>query len=205
MNARLLLWFSMLGATSTLACSGTPAEQTTPEDAGVCWYEVGRVRLSGGSDDTLLHGSCVERQPPRLGVSSDDPSRGQVQCRVLEVGTEAACDCAARGQARHAVDAATLPADIGAAGTCVCELEQLSGDALHSCQSAGRDADVDGWCYVSPAQGLGASDLVTACPPDRQQALIFAGAGTPVDQTTIFELCSSPTDASPCSTAGTVL
>lgn len=199
MHRRLRPWFFALASISILACGGAAPDSTAQSDASVCWVEVGRAQSSGVTADTRVRGQCVDPQTPRLDVSSDDPAWGQIPCRVLEVGTEPACDCAERGEGRHAVDPATLPADVASAGTCACEIEQLSGDALRACQSTGLDAGVDGWCYVSPAQGLGASELVAKCRPDQPQAVVFAGAGTPADHTTSFVLCAAPPSASSCS------
>ena len=63
---------------------------------------------------------------------------------------------------------------------CLCELPQARDTSLQACLTAldlqppGAPAPLaDAWCHVDPAQGFGAEELVSHCPPTRRAAFRF--------------------------------
>jgi hypothetical protein len=58
---------------------------------------------------------------------------------------------------------------------CVCQLNQAQGSDLTACQSGHPPDDSNGWCYVSPDEGLGDPSLVAGCVPSQRRKLVFYG------------------------------
>lgn len=77
---------------------------------------------------------------------------------------------------------------------CFCEIAQLDGDELSSCQNDGRTAsDIYGFCYIDPAQNLGSASLVAACAESQRQRIRFVGGDLPApDATTLIVLPFDP-------------
>jgi len=119
-------------------------------------------------------------------------------CRVLEVGkTGCACDGPGRRE---------LPADIqdavqaellalctergdACADYCACEIEPLTGDAMTECMTEVSPAFGDGWCYISPSQGIGAEELVEHCPAGARRSVRVVGAAAELSGTELRLLC----------------
>jgi hypothetical protein len=142
--------------------------------------------------------------PVPLPVASDP---AHAACHVVEIEADAAdgdsCDCAAyqlanagAGPTAKAYDvlrARGVCADDGlhvaCERYCVCEIPELGGAALTSCQNdpayAGKDS---GFCYVDPAQGAGSLDVLMACPVADKRTLRFSGA-VPSEGATAFADC----------------
>ncbi|HEX6767228.1 MAG TPA: hypothetical protein VF103_17140 [Polyangiaceae bacterium] len=127
--------------------------------------------------------------PHPLAVDVD----GRVACSVVEAKSpESACACegerglfeldAERSSAIRAELArrgyCDGSASVSCAGLCLCELEQLSGDELTSCQTPGTDEkSLAGFCYVDGATGD--PDLIATCPAHERQDLRFMGDEEP--------------------------
>lgn len=59
---------------------------------------------------------------------------------------------------------------------CLCELEQTADARRPACLSDGvLDDDGDGWCYLSPSDGLGPAATVAHCHPGEAQRVRFFG------------------------------
>jgi hypothetical protein len=74
--------------------------------------------------------------------------------------------------------------------TCFCELNQVTpGPDLQACVSQETVTDVQGWCYVDPAQDPSHSlDLVASCPPVNKRVIRFLGADVPLPGSLAFIL-----------------
>jgi hypothetical protein len=141
---------------------------------------------------TALRGRCL---PRTLDVASD----GSVPCVVIEAYDPApgqACDCPASA-GRAPVDPGLVTPDIAGQGTCQCEIVQLAGDSLRTCQTLGSDLPPsvgDGWCYVDPAQQSGdingACQVVQSCPDTDKRVIRFAlSSSEPRSGGTAFITC----------------
>ena len=138
--------------------------------------------------------------PLPLTVSASDPTH--VACHVAEIEpnisqTDDACDCSVDGLSnasaavqQRAFDDLTSHGFCG--GTtqlncdeyCVCEIPELAGDDLTSCQNDVKYAGTtDGFCYVDPAQGAGDALLVASCPSTRKRYVRFSGSFPHLDAT----------------------
>jgi hypothetical protein len=126
---------------------------------------------------------CLPRQLP-----ADANTSGKVR---LVAARPMPCDCSATGRrdADSSITAAVRsmlagngvcsPADCSA--YCVCELLPAAGSALDLClnQPDPLPASAVGWCYVSPDQGLGSADLVSACGAMRQLLRVLGTVSPP--------------------------
>jgi hypothetical protein len=138
-----------------------------------------------------LGSSCVPELP--ASVTAD------LSCRVIEVG-RVACDCEAAGrrpvpdEVRARVDE-ELEALCAAAGGsdcssyCACDILPLEGDELEQCTTELEPSAGDGWCYVSPGQGVGAEDLVEHCPEDTRRTVRIIGGAADTYDTELRLLC----------------
>src|SRR5262249_3608182 len=94
-------------------------------------------------------------------------ANGQADCRLLEVFNPApgsTCHCLDK-PGRRAFNAADLPPEITARGTCFCEIVQLDENDSASCRTASMPSGTvaSGWCYVDPAlHGLMSECLLVA-------------------------------------------
>jgi len=142
-----------------------------------------------------LGGQCLPRALPT-------DANGQVACRVLEarVGSGAACACdPAAGRAELGADRAAFLAAASAdppqeAFTCACEIRQLLGPALTSCQQETSSAfgQSSGFCYLDAATAppTGDPELLKHCPIGEQHMLRFVGEGAPLPNGTAFIVCA---------------
>ena len=162
--------------------TGDPAEPDFGYNPAVDAF-VRRVKAS-------LRATCVDELP------TDVTSSGQ--CRVLEVG-QGSCDCERPGrrtipeanQAAVAEELAALCAEQGrdCATACACEITPLTGDALDACRTESEPSTGDGWCYISPAQGLGSAELVEHCPESQRSTVRVIGAAADLVGTELRLLC----------------
>jgi hypothetical protein len=108
-----------------------------------------------------LRGRCLPRQ-----LEMD--SAGAAPCIILEGWNVAGnVDCPCEGDAAHlgriTADPGVITADIRNDYRCICEIKQLEGAQLSSCQNNGTmDLAANGWCYVDPAQSQ-AADITEPC------------------------------------------
>lgn len=84
--------------------------------------------------------------------------------------------------------------DTSCPGTCLCELEQATGDALSACQSD-PNATTPGYCYIDASLGLGDAALLGECPG--QRGLRFVGEDTPRNGAQTFIACVGAPFADP--------
>lgn len=138
-----------------------------------------------------LGSSCVPELPST--VTAD------LTCRVIEVGRDN-CDCDATGRRPIADDVQAsvddeLDALCAAAGVtdcssyCACEILPLQGDDLEQCTTELEPSSGDGWCYVSPGQGVGVDELVEHCPSDSRRTVRVVGAAADTFDTELRLLC----------------
>ena len=81
---------------------------------------------------------------------------------------------------------------------CICELEQLAGDALHACHSdpamtpVVSGQAVHGWCYIDAMTDppTGDPSFVAQCPASEQRLIRFVGDGAFWGNATLFLGCT---------------
>jgi hypothetical protein len=125
-----------------------------------------------------LRGRCL----PRTLVAADD---GSVQCVILEAFDPPdgqACKC--EGDPKF-LGRETPPPDVLAAnpnldqyGSCICQIQQLKGDARASClHDVSPPTDINGWCYVDPDQSKEPEQcqLVKNCEPTKRRIIRYVG------------------------------
>lgn len=59
---------------------------------------------------------------------------------------------------------------------CLCEVLQTKDERRPACLAGSPlDSSGDGWCYISPDEGLGVPATLAACPPSERRSLRFFG------------------------------
>jgi hypothetical protein len=119
-------------------------------------------------------------------------------CRVLEVGASG-CDCGKPGrraipESIHSAVTRELSALCAERGDdcssyCACEIEPLTGDAMTECMTEVSPSFGDGWCYISPSQGIGSEELVEHCPVDQKRSVRVIGAARELAATELRLFC----------------
>jgi hypothetical protein len=117
-------------------------------------------------------------------------ANGQVSCIAYQYfpAGSAECECTDPGRKPVAALPASITDSVYKSGQCAsdpccqdlcfCELVQLSGAELTTCQNeTAPSPEPAGWCYVDPSQGAGSADLVASCPPGEQRQLRVLGIG----------------------------
>jgi hypothetical protein len=146
-----------------------------------------------------LKGKCLPRPlvPNNANVVQNDLEPGQVPCSVVEAippQNGAACACKAdenrkalddRPQLRDAVlkklaESQTCDQEGGTPCSqyCTCELLQLKGTDLQSCQKDLTPPTSPGYCYINAAPNephVGEAQLVKDCSADQKRLLRFVG------------------------------
>jgi hypothetical protein len=118
------------------------------------------------------------RRDPCLSVALPVDANGQTPCSIVEVSDDASCQCDGLPGRRTAPES-LLTDPIRRAGSCRCEIQQLTGSFLTSCLGPAELPGASGWCYVDPAQERDAScELVETCRLDRQRRIRFSNAGS---------------------------
>ncbi len=143
-------------------------------------------------------------------LDPDSTAYGTVGCRLVALDS-ASADCACDSPARSPLsedDRKALSIELRSRGlcqgaacanACACELPQLTGPLLASCQNdiAATPRDpitggrVDGWCYVDPQRGFGAPELVRSCPAGSLRNLRVLGAAAPNPGETVLSICGA--------------
>lgn len=117
----------------------------------------------------LLDRLSEKLAPPCLSRDLKPNAAGQVQCIVLEA-TAAPTSCSCEGAGRAPVAPEHHPAVQEAMRQkgmqeseldCFCEVQQLTGDALTTCQNDLDPEAADGWCYTDA--NVGNPELVEMC------------------------------------------
>ena len=144
-----------------------------------------------------LKGKCLPRQ-----LIPDPENDNKVPCAVIEAtppGTDCNCDAGAgRAPASEGIRPAVFKelSDNDTCGNkagqtpceqfCLCEIQQYSGNDLHTCQTAPQTPGniTPGYCYVDPSTAMGADQqaqetIVASCPATQKRLLRFAGDNTP--------------------------
>jgi len=123
-----------------------------------------------------LRGVLGRARPACFGTSTPvDPNSQQVACAIIEVFDAPTCNCDSAPGRRPARDELLTP-EMKAAGSCRCEIVQLSGPAQSACRTAApAGAGTDGWCYADPAQfgGHAACGVRPECPANMQNGVRF--------------------------------
>ncbi|HWA77010.1 MAG TPA: hypothetical protein VG937_31965 [Polyangiaceae bacterium] len=178
------------GGSTERACAGNSGSPTN--------FFAAELALNAGGQ-----GSAPRCLPRKLSAGDD----GRVPCSVVEIepmpcacdatlGLQAAPAALANAAWRQFTETRTVGGAASAADTCanwcVCELVQLSADALRACQT---DPNVDappGYCYVDQENNAASSTLLSACPASQKRALRFLGHTGPGGATPArwFLLCS---------------
>jgi hypothetical protein len=171
---------------------------------------VGQIR--GVSDGHV----CLPR-PLTLDASNHFGNERQT-CSIIEFHPAPASGCAcdsARGRLSLSGVTATYPAAVletfrglaacdtantlACSDYCPCELEQLSGDALLTCETSVVDpGGLFGVCYIDPQIDLDHDgtpdsnpDILDVCPDDLQRMLRFMGAGVPASDALLSIACGN--------------
>jgi hypothetical protein len=134
----------------------------------------------------------VARQIGRSCLTTDAEAGpdGRTACQLVTASTDAACACNAEQGLSPASDAAKALvleqlAAVGYCGPgmscdslCLCELQQLSGAALETCQTADQTPDVPGFCYLNAVPGethAGDAELARDCVGASPRRIRFSG------------------------------
>jgi hypothetical protein len=124
---------------------------------------------------------------------------GTVPCRVYSVSLRnvGGCDCGSAAEVELGEDKTQqVLSELESKGVCgdsvgttcgtlcTCEVPQLSGDALDSCQHDPRlAANLTGFCYLnamSNEPNVGSAELIDGCPENDKRLLRFAGDFAPL-------------------------
>ncbi len=140
-------------------------------------------------------------------------AEGGVPCRVAEA-TRGACDCSLLAGRKAVTDSeleSAVQSELAAHGQCggesgvpcsdfcVCEIEQLGGEAQSTCQNdVATGEQSPGYCYIdadhTDASGMkapiGNPELVGGCPPGHRRNLRFVGENTPQNGAVTFIACT---------------
>ncbi len=144
-----------------------------------------------------LKGKCLPRPLVPADQAQDGLEAGQVPCKVIEavLPDASGCACATNANRVETTDvlrkAVLQKLEVGQSCTtngtpgltacndfCTCELKQLSGPDLQSCQNDASAPNVPGYCYVNAAPNepnVGNAELVKDCSPDSKRLLRFVG------------------------------
>ncbi len=128
---------------------------------------------------------------------------GTAACKVFTTSAEApscACDAPNRAPVSNAVRDAVLteaksvelcdqPQGPACSELCVCENLEAMGDGLASCLSE-QETSSDGWCYVSPGQGIG--ELTNDCQGSLPRATIRFRGEANVGEEVLPRCCERP-------------
>jgi hypothetical protein len=103
-----------------------------------------------------------------------DSATGQTSCSVIEVFDPSVGSCACDQDGRRPAPDSLLTAEMKSRGACRCEIQQLTGAAADRCRNDSVASNAgDGWCYVDPAQGAGACELVSTCTSNDRRRIRF--------------------------------
>jgi hypothetical protein len=159
---------------------------------------------------TALRGRCL---PRTLEIGADKT----VPCVIVEAFNPPAgqscgkCEDDAAFRGRLTItDQGLITQDISDAGACLCEIRQLDGADLASCETQLNYIPTggDGWCYVDPAQQggdvTGACQVVSTCPDTDKRVIRFAlDSSQPRPGATAFITCQEK--SFPATSAGNTL
>ena len=194
------------------AAAGCEGEESTGAASGA---DVGAACHGARSDYELTTKISPSGDPLKLQCLPRDmpwDMQYQVACVVIEArhvdaGQAASCNaCDGAGRAPvnpYSQSLVEQMKDENAADdlNCFCAIEQIETYPAESwkdvpCAVDTSDSPVDasgkplnGFCYVAPKAGLGASSLLEGCPEDEKQALRFVGAGVPDPSATVYLDC----------------
>jgi hypothetical protein len=131
----------------------------------------------GHSGDGAFIYEETQPAPCSMRVMAPDAS-GHVTCTIFEA-LPSGSDCAAPGRGPMcAVAGVDVASEVGAG--VVCELQQLSGDALTACKHEVEEpAGAPGWCYLDADLGASGGNpaLVAECPDTGKRRFRFVGMG----------------------------
>jgi hypothetical protein len=190
----------VVGEIDGVGQAGAASEPKSPDGSARFWVDELRVPLDA---DLCL--------PYRLPVVD-----GEVPCQLYgaELPTGECCSGPLRSPAGASAAAAisnqlrlsgVCDADDqpSCASYCVCEIAKAVGDDLDACLDPYAEAG-NGWCYIAPAQGLGAADAVASCETEPRAKLNAAGQASPRDGELAFLACSDSPPLSAASPLGSV-
>lgn len=187
------------GAAGTGGSSGTGGSGAAPGGG-----------TTGAQPDTTGSTTYAIHQLRNLTTSPEDPSvcfpsplplapNGDPTCRMYSAtpsrDADGACACASGSQRPAASDVADTVRDYFAKmvqcdfdalpacdDLCVCEVPMAAGDDLDSClNDQVPNEGAEGWCYVSPEQGVGDPALVSECPDRQKRRLRYLETGIEAD------------------------
>ena len=142
-----------------------------------------------------LQGTCWGQELP---IAAD----GTVPCAILEA-TKGQPDSAGNVMCPPCTGARQDPTEKQIAGlehdasfvqngmSCICQIAQASpGAELNACVSEAIVADLEGWCYIDPAQAPSHnSDIVASCPPGGKRLIRFVGSDIPASGSLTYLFC----------------
>jgi hypothetical protein len=154
----------------------------------------------GSSIDEIATGAgkCLPRTLPLNADLSPN-------CKVFGATASASCDCTAPGRAptsdavassvrrqlaaQGGCDATSTPA---CSSFCACEVSEATGASEQDCLTNPTPAATStGWCYVAPAAGIGSAAVVSACPSNEKQLLVFLGDAQAMSGEDFFLACAN--------------
>lgn len=150
-------------------------------------------------DQIVAPTDCIAASLP---LSRDDQGVTGAACKLFEAvpaGADACADSArlsvtgsvTQTLRNYMMSKDLCQGDAKCEDTAFCELKQFErGDAEYVDCLTKSDAGGDGWCYVSPVQGIGTLD--TPCLSNGAHSIRYLGAGTPRGDNTFIGCLSSP-------------
>jgi hypothetical protein len=152
-----------------------------------------------------LGGQCLPRKLAP-DTNPDSETFGQVECSVVEAVIDIDGDCTCDGaKGRLPVESPDLreavreelaghekcggDSNVPCSSYCMCEVRQLAGAELTSCQAGSKDPNVYGYCYVDADQMIGNPELVAQCPATQKRLLRWTGDGLPANGSSMMMAC----------------
>jgi hypothetical protein len=214
------------------ACVGTsPVVGTDPEATGATAGSSGSGGTGGSAANPVSTNHTFTMVPPVDDPTAcfakplPVDSSGAAVCTLImaPVGFPAPggpCDCEASGRVTLSASARTAAAEEFARyalcssepsdslpscdDLCFCAVPQAVGEDRVACQNdPNPPSDTQGWCYVSPEQGVGAPDLVEECDPLFRRRIRYLNVASPDESALLScfgEVAQPP--APPSSAAG---
>jgi hypothetical protein len=155
--------------------------------------------------DALVDRMRAKLRGPCLPVSLK-MTGNKVSCALLEgfPAGDGPCNCEndARYPGRVAAPDALVTPEMKSLYGCVCQVAQLDGTALASCQNdAVMAAAANGWCYVDPAQATGDASgpctMVGSCSEGERRLIRFSATARPRPGATAFLSCQTDAVSEP--------
>jgi hypothetical protein len=186
-----------------IVASACPAKLTGDKNAPDYGYNPA-INALADRMRTKLRGQC-------LPVSLKMDSAGAAPCNIIEGYNPAGNQtCTCEGDAAHlgrvTPAASMIPPLVAEQYGCICQIVQLTGAQLTSCQNNVTMAPAaNGWCYVDPSQSTssditGSCAIVNQCAATDKRIVRFSQSAEPRPGATVFVSCDPKAMSAPPAT-----